>query len=161
MFSQQNIDQGKMTNATLALMYITGILILLEIVIMLSLGRTYFKYKIDYLLSLGLVMFEVYGSLLLMDHKKDDIHMKYILVIADYCIIISGISALNCLSQEMRNYISMIFRVFHHMSYFLLLVFLFFVMYVVVFLVLFKHEPDSILLKSAIDQSVNLVTMNI
>ena len=161
MFSQQSIDQSKMTNATCALMGLTGILILLEIVMMATLGHRYFKHKCDHLLSAGLIVFEVYGSLLLMGHKKDDVHMKYILVIADYFIIVSGISALNCLSQDMRNYINMIFRVFHQMSYFLLLVFLYFVLYVVVFLVLGKHDSDSILLKSAIDQSINLVTMNI
>jgi hypothetical protein len=103
----------------------------------------------------------MWANMLILGYSKNNRHMKYILVFAEYLIIVNGIIHSKAFSK-IREFIRLIKKVFSDMKEFLMLIGLFTILYGVVFLVLtdFEDSDSEGGIKAALDLSIQLVCMN-
>lgn len=99
--------------------------------------------------------------MLILGYSKNNRYMKYILVIAEYLIIVNGIIHSRAFSK-MREFIRLIKKVFSDIKEFLMLIGFFTILYGVVFMVLtdFEDSDSEGGIKAALDLSIQLVCMN-
>lgn len=118
-------------------------------------AKTLWPCALDFLAGL---LFLVWAHLFIQGRSKDELTMKYLLIIADYVFFYRGIKRSNFI-EGIRYHIRMIGQIMYHMSHFLTLVLFSVLLYTLVFTILKVADPTHNMLKAAFDESIDLVTM--
>lgn len=136
LFSSTLVSTDHMKLPLYFLMLITFAALIVESLLIYMMKKADFEsVKFKYVEVLGYVLFLTWASLVICGYKKNQLFMKYILIVGEYLIITRGFMQFKFL-KSMRSFINMISCVMYEMLTFLSLLFCFMILYTIVFLVL-------------------------